>query len=396
LKVLVLGCGFMSMGTIYKLARDPLFTKVAIHDVNSEQIHSSFMYFKKVLKKEDFNKLEVWPYNMTSDSLDQEVLKGVDIILANVPWNVVKKVVEKLVDLHCEVPLISITRPNYQDVDVLEEYLKQSNMCVLFGAGLEPGLTELLAVYLSQRLDEVKELHIRCGGIPVQRTNSLGYKSVFGGKVLPFGIRESYQLKEKQIIQLPRFSEVEDFQFDEIKDLEVWNDGMLPWFPHHEKLKGLTTCTQKSIRYSGYAEKIETLKEMGFLDEQVKNDNHTNKQFTEEILHPFMKFSHSVDRDMVLLKITVVDANNHSFSLKLRDHYDETINMTAMARTTGFTIAILANILLTGIKRVQGMQKLERLLEIHEIETLLNELQQSGVKIEIKKEDVKEKVSQQR
>lgn len=397
LKALVIGCGSMSIGTIYKLAKDPTFTRIAVYDIDSEQIHHSFLYFKDILRENEFQKLEVWPYNMAKHALNTPVFKDLEIIIANVPWNIIKKLIVNLVNLKCEVPLISITRPNYSELNRLEEQIKGSNMLVLLGAGLEPGLTELFSVYLGSQQNDLHELHIRCGGIPLQRTNPLGYKSVFGGKVLPFGIRESYQLKENKTIKLPRFSEVESFRFDEIEDLEVWNDGMLPWFPEHEKFKELRNCTQKTIRWSGYAEKIQLLKEMGFLDESKLNDkNHTNKQMTEEILHPLMSFSHSVDRDMVLLKIEAIDSNGNSCTLQLRDHYDEMINMTAMSRTTGFTVAILAKLLLVKKMNVRGLQKVERFFDFYQIQDLINELQHNGVRINVKKERAKVEFIHQR
>ena len=55
----------------------------------------------------------------------------------------------------------------------------------MLGCGLEPGLTEILARRLAERLDRVDELHILCGGVPERPAPPLGYKIVFGGRELP-------------------------------------------------------------------------------------------------------------------------------------------------------------------------------------------------------------------
>ncbi|WP_336973991.1 saccharopine dehydrogenase family protein [Bacillus thuringiensis] len=380
----------MGIGAIHKLLRDDFFSTVFIYDIDHSKLHDAYLYCKNILKEEEFLKLKCIERNPLEGELSLNWFDDIDVIIATMPWEPTKNLIFRLLSLNSSLPIISITRPQYDDVLILKQKLETSNMSVILGAGLEPGLTEILAHYAVKNLDIVKELHIRCGGLPKNKDNLLGYKSVFGGKILPFGIRNAYQYKDGQLIALPRFSEVERFKFKHIDNLEVWNDGLLPWFPDHWKFKNLEICTQKTIRWAGYAGIIHILRDLGFLNEDPIVNTNKNillspKQMTEEILHPLVKFTDK-DRDMVLFQVEAVGLKKEiPFKVKIEmlDEYDEVNNMTSMARMTGFTVAILSKLLVQLCSEIKGLIKVDSFITGDLTEYLLEELKREDITFEI-------------
>src|SRR5690606_35823916 len=82
-------------------------------------------------------------------------------------------------------PWIDLSRPADSELPALAKAAKDNGVLVIPGCGVEPGLTEIMARYLAEKLDSVDELHIKCGGIPVVPDGPLNYRIVFGGTHLP-------------------------------------------------------------------------------------------------------------------------------------------------------------------------------------------------------------------
>src|SRR6185503_6949891 len=82
-------------------------------------------------------------------------------------------------------PWVDLSWPSQEQVPNLRRQIETADMLVIPGCGVEPGLTEIWARHLAEKLDTVDELHIQCGGIPTTPTGPLGYKIVFGGRRLP-------------------------------------------------------------------------------------------------------------------------------------------------------------------------------------------------------------------
>lgn len=176
------------------------------------------------------------------------------------------------------------------------------------GCGLEPGLTEILARRLAERLDRVDELHIRCGGLPERPTPPLGYKIVFGGRELP--LRESPALapEDGRVVTVPRYSGVEPVTFPGLGELEAWHEGFATPLLEIPALQGLRLGTQKTLRWPGYAAKAIVLRELGLLAETpviVDGASVVPKRLLDAVLYPHVRLEPG-DRDLALLRVQAV------------------------------------------------------------------------------------------
>ncbi|MFD9356342.1 saccharopine dehydrogenase family protein [Streptomyces sp. NPDC060031] len=277
-------------------------------------------------------------------------LSGCDAVATAMPWAPTETALRAAV--RARVPVAGITRPPTAELARLDAEISAAGGTALLPIGLEPGLTELLAVHLASRLDSVEALEICCGGVPSEPREPLGYTAFFGGENdyhLPIAQREALALRGGREVHHPRFSGVVTREFEGVGRLEAYHDGMAPWLGEHPALRG-ADCTQKTLRWPGFAQAVTELARLGLLaDDPVDVDGArvAPRRLVERVLAPQVRAG-ADDRDVVVLELTahgLLDGRPASLRTTVLDFADEATGLSAMARTTGFTLAAAARLL---------------------------------------------------
>jgi lysine 6-dehydrogenase len=264
---------------------------------------------------------------------------------------------------------------------------------VILGCGVEPGLTEIMACYLVEKLDRVDELHIKCGGIPEKPAPPLGYKIVFGGRQLPLRESDARVVENGELKPVPRYSGVETVIFPGVGECEAWHEGFMPWLLDLQALKGLKLGTQMTVRWPGYAAKVTVLKEMGLLSyEPVEVDGVqvAPKKLLDALLYPRVKLEEG-ERDITLFRVEAVGEKNgrpRRYKIEMVDRYDEALGFTSMARTTAFTGAIVARMIACGNVEAKGTLTPEQVITGPLFDRLVDELAAVNVRFDVATERV--------
>ena len=296
--------------------------------------------------------------------------------------------------LRAGVPLADLSWPADSEVDALRKEAESAGVLVLLGCGVEPGLTEIMAQHLAEKLDRVDELHIQCGGIPETPAPPLGYKIVFGGRQLPLREADAPVVEGGQLTRVPRYSGVETTTYPGVGACEAWHEGFMPWLLDLEALKSLQTGTQKTVRWPGFAAKATFLRELGLLSldpVEVEGVSVAPKKLLDAVLYPLVKLEED-ERDITCFRVEVLGERKGRpcrYRVEMVDRYDEALGFTSMARTTAFTGAIVARMLARGDIQGQGLQTPEKFLTGALFDRLVRELAGAGVRFAVTKEKVK-------
>ncbi len=348
MKLLILGGGLMGPAAAYNAMTDPEVTEVTVCDMSQVQLAGCRTMLEG---KPGADKVSYQQLNLTERSGAVNMMAKHDAIVAALPRSASLAAVPEAME--AGTPLVDLTRiPDETLVELTTQHEDSSGFIVL-GCGLEPGLTEIVARYLAETMDRVDELHIKCGGIPKDPKPPLSYKIVFGGRHLPLREADAYVVENGQLKYVPRYSGAEAVTFDGVGECQAWHEGFMPWLLDLDALKGLKTGTQKTVRWSGYAEKVTALKEMGMLSlEPIEVDGVAviPKHVLDAVNYPHVKMEPE-DRDITTFRVEVTGARRGQTAhacADMVDHYDETLGFTSMARTTAFTAAIVARMIARG------------------------------------------------
>ena len=109
------------------------------------------------------------------------------------------------------------------------------------------------------------------------------------------------------------------------------------------------------------------------------------RELFQKIIYPMVKFDTDAgDRDLTVLLIRVEgvkDGNATTISYDMVDFYDEEKGITSMAKTTGYSAAIMARMLGSVAVKEKRIQWPVRVIHGDLIEELLSELRKIGVEV---------------
>jgi saccharopine dehydrogenase-like NADP-dependent oxidoreductase len=388
MKLLILGGGLMGPAAAFNAMLKPDVSQVIIGDMSQPRLEHSLA---KLAGKPGADKLGVVRLDLNDQAAATRLLTNFDAVLAALPRTASPLAIRAA--LQAGTPLVDLTMPPHDRLPALQELARSTGGLVILACGLEPGLTEILARHLAEKLDRVDELHIKCGGIPARPSPPLGYKIVFGGQQLPLHDSDARLVDNGQLKPVPRYSGVEPVTFPGVGQCEAWHEGFMPWLLDLPILKNLRAGTQKTVRWPGYAAKVTILKEMGLLSQQPVRVNGVEvipKKLLDTLLYPQVKLADG-ERDIAVIRVEVLGqraGRPGRLQAQMVDGYDEAWGFTAMARTTAFTGAIVAHMIAQGKIQARGLIHPEQVITGPLFDQLLVELAAHNIKFEITTDDL--------
>ena len=389
MRILVLGSGLMGPAAAFNAMSDPQVSQVTMCDMHQGQLDKAQRKLEGLARGDKLaggEKLTIELLDLSDQAAAARLMSGFDVIVAALPKPAIPLGIRAAAA--ARRPLVDLSWPAETDLADLRQRVEAAGTLVILGCGVEPGLTEIMARYLVEKLERVDELHIKCGGIPEEPTPPLGYKIVFGGKMLPLHDYDGRLVKDGELEPVARYSDVEMVHFAGVGECEAWQEGFMPWLMDLEPLQGLRAGTQKTIRWPGYADKVNVLKEMGLLSlDPIAVDGFqvAPKKLLDALLYPRVKLEEG-ERDITLLRVDAIgqqDGHPHRYRIDMVDRYDDALGFTSMARTTAMTGAIVARMVARGDIKAQGILTPEKVIAGPLFDQLVNELAAIGVRFEL-------------
>lgn len=388
MRILVLGSGLMGPAAAFNAMTDPEVSQVTLCDANLPQLQAAQGRLGSMTGSE---KLTTIALDLSDQATASRLLSGYDAVVAALPKAAIALGIRAAA--RAGVPLVDLSWPEDSELESLRQQVEAAGTLVVLGCGVEPGLTEIMARYLVEKLDRVDELHIQCGGIPEKPAPPLGYKIVFGGRQLPLRDTDARFVENGRLKAVPRYSGVETTSYPGVGTCEAWHEGFMPWLLDLEALKGLKLGTQKTVRWPGYAAKVTFLRELGLLSQDLVDVDGVKvvpKRLLDTLLYPRVRLEED-ERDITCFRVEALGEESGRpcrYKIEMVDHYDEELDFTSMARTTAFTGAIVARMIARGDITGQGIQTPEKLVAGSAFDRLVREL----AAVRIRFEETKEKV----
>ena len=321
-----------------------------------------------------------------ADLSEPDALKAVigdaDLVVSAVPGGMGYETLRQIIDARKNVVDISFFGEDPFDLDGLA---KQRGVTAVVDCGVAPGLSNVIAGYVHKGMEKVDSYVCYVGGLPKVRSWPYEYKAVFSPRdVLEEFTRPSRLVEHGQMVVRPALSEVELIDFKGVGTLEAFNtDGLRSL----ARTMDIPFMKEKTMRYPGHANLVRAFRDSGFFGtEAIEVCGQMVKPIdvTAKLMFEQWRMGEG-EEDLTVMQVIM---DGHQDGKRVRrdfymvDSYDKTTHTTSMARTTGYTCAIVARQVLEGMFTRKGICPPEFVgATTGCYEHLLLELEQRGIHV---------------
>lgn len=354
MKVLIIGGGAQGSAAAFDLARRPAIERVVVADLLASRPPE---FLQPLLGP----RLELIRLDARDHSAVRAAMQGMDAVLCALPYYFNYDMAEIAVesgahycDLGGNTEIVARQR-------TLHERALAKGLSVIPDCGLAPGMVNILAQAGIDAVDRPHSVRMFVGGLPQHPRPPLNYQIVYSMQgVLDYYTTPSVVLEDGELVSKDALSEVEEVRFpDPIGVLEAFHTaGGVSTMPY--RYRGRIPLMQyKTLRYPGHARMMSALRELGlFAREPVRvgGCDVVPRDFFIEVVSPHLKGEHSPD--LVALRVEVVgekDGRVRTVRWDVHDRYDEEHGITAMMRTTGYSLAVTTLMQMDGRIRELGV-----------------------------------------
>jgi lysine 6-dehydrogenase len=339
MRMLVLGAGLQGSACAYDLLQNPDVTEVRLADLHTDHLAQFLAPFSG-------DRLIFTPLDVRDREAVGALMRQCDAVMSAIPYYFNYELAEKAVDAGVHFADLGGNTEIVFKQKTLDQKAKEKKITVIPDCGLAPGMVNILAEYAIQQLDAVQSVRIFVGGLPQDPEPPLNYQIVYSLEgVLDYYTTLSWVLRDGKRTQVKALSEIEPVQFKgRVGELEGFHTaGGLSTMAFRYEGK-IPTMEYKTLRYPGHAKIMEAVRELGLLElnpVDVKGVKVVPRDLVVAAMGPRLTKPNA--RDLVALRVFAEGTKAgkpKKIGWELVDFYDEENGISAMERSTGYSLSI--------------------------------------------------------
>jgi lysine 6-dehydrogenase len=281
----------------------------------------------------------------------RKLMRGHDAVMNALPYYFNYAVAKAAVTMGLHCADLGGNTEIVQKQKTLHAAAQKKHVSVIPDCGLAPGMVNIIAAEGIRRVGDAESVKIFVGGLPQKPEPPLNYQIVYSLEgALDYYTTPSWVLREGRPVQVDALSELEAVEFPRpVGTLEAFHTGggisTMPW-AYRGKVR---TMEYKTLRYPGHVAIMRPIREMGLLSLEPVNMKGAEIVPRDAFIAAVSPQLTKPDgRDLVALRVEVVGKSGRRAAWQLLDYFDDRAGISAMMRTTGYSLAI------TGVMQVDG------------------------------------------
>jgi saccharopine dehydrogenase (NAD+, L-lysine-forming) len=265
----------------------------------------------------------------------------------------------------------------------LDGEAREAGASILIGCGEDPGISNVMAKYTSDKLDEVNSILIRDGDRDLKPLDKPVFK--FSVKtMMDEWTKNAIIFRDGRYEEVPPLSGIEEFEFPQpVGRIKVA-------FSLHSELATIPSYIKKGLRYVDFKinydfNMVETLKKLGFFSDRkitINNSEISTKDFTIHILRNCMldPFTDEIDDAACILTKTIgrKDERDITYTMYALSTSRKELKASASSYLTGVPASIAAQMMAREEIRFNGVKPPEACIPA---EKFLQNLKNKGIVI---------------
>ncbi len=236
----------------------------------------------------------------------------------------------------------------------LDAAAKQKGVSIVPDTGLAPGMVNIIAQHGIEQFDRVETVRLFVGGLPQVPEPPVGYQIAYSIE----GVVDYYTTPSLVISNGVRetkvaLSGIEPVRFAEpLGELEAFHTagGLSTMVYRYAGI--ISNMEYKTLRYPGHARIMEAIRELGLFSTEpvdVKGQQVVPRDVFVRVAGEKLR---KQKPDLVALRVEVTgmrDGVRSTRAWEVVDHFDAAHGISAMMRTTGYTLSITSQLQVMGI-----------------------------------------------
>jgi lysine 6-dehydrogenase len=378
MKLLVLGAGLQGCACAYDLLQNPAVTQVTLADLRPEKL-------PPFLKRDWAGRLSTVRLDVSDTAAVHATFAGHAAVMSAIPYYYNGPLAKAAVESGSHFSDLGGNTEIVLEQKKLHQQAEAKGISVIPDCGLAPGMVNILAAEGIRRLDQAERVKIFVGGLPQSPEPPLNYQIVYSLEgALDYYTTPSWILRGGRPVQVEALSEVESVEFPSpVGTLEAFHTGggisTLP-FAYQGKID---VMEYKTLRYPGHAAVVRPIRDLGLLANvpiDVKGKKVVPRDVFIAAVSP--RLHKPEGRDLVALQVEVTGKKGDKpgrVTFRLIDYYDAKHGISAMMRTTGYSLSITGQMQVDGRVAKKGVHTPDEAVPFRDYVT---ELAKRGIKIE--------------
>lgn len=339
MRMLVLGAGQQGSACAYDLLQNPEVKEVRLADLHTGHL-------AQFLAPYSGERLIPTPLDVRDKDAVLALLEQSDAAMSAIPFYFNYDLAALAVEAGVHFSDLGGNTEIVFKQKTLDPAAKKKGITIIPDSGLAPGMVNILAEHAIEQLDAVETVRIFVGGLPQRPEPPLNYQIVYSLEgVLDYYTTLSWVLRKGKRTHVKALSEIEVVNFGgSLGELEGFHTaGGLSTMAFRYEGK-IPTMEYKTLRYPGHARIMEAIRELGLLDLKpvdVKGVKVVPRDLVVAAMGPRLTKPNA--HDLVALRVYAEgtkDGKPKRIGWEMVDYYDEENGISAMERSTGYSLSI--------------------------------------------------------
>jgi lysine 6-dehydrogenase len=346
MRMLVLGAGLQGSACAFDLLQEPAVTQVLLADMHVDVL-APFLQ----------QRADARLVPMVLDVRDADAVRAAfarcDAVLSAIPYYFNEPLARLAVEAGVHFADLGGNTEIVQQQKQLHDAACAKGVSVIPDTGLAPGMVNIIAQHGIDQFETVESVKLFVGGLPQEPEPPLGYQIAYSIEgMVDYYTTPSLVVRNGAPATVDALSETESVAFaDGVGTLEAFHTaGGLSTMVYRYAGR-IPVMEYKTLRYPGHAAIMRAIRDLGLLST-------TPVDIKGQLVSPrdvFVNVAGAALRkgkpDLVALRVVVTGAKDGKTTQRaweVVDRYDRERGITAMMRTTGYTLSITGQLQASG------------------------------------------------
>ncbi len=346
MRMLVLGAGLQGTACAFDLLHTPQVERVLLADVKIGAVPAFLQSFVG-------NRLQQVAVDVRDADAVRALFAQCDAVCSAIPYYFNLPLAQLAVEAGVHFADLGGNTEIVRQQQQLDAAAKAKGVSVVPDTGLAPGMVNVIAQHGIDQFDTVDRVQLFVGGLPQVPEPPLGYQIAYSIEgMVDYYTTKSLVVRDGQPTEVDALSEIETVKFERpLGELEAFHTaGGLSTMVYRYAGK-IPVMEYKTLRYPGHARIMAAIRDLGLLGTDAVEVKGQQVAPRDVFVRVAGEKLHKRKPDLVALRVVVAGTKDGVQGVRaweVVDRFDPIHGITAMMRTTGYTLSITSQLQATG------------------------------------------------